>query len=103
MFADENAPRTLHDVGSNHELFARLPKAPHVNLDRLGEPGDKEVPFAGQAISPAPRGELRVEARLHQSDDILIFGICVQLKVTAKIGPVIEGFDHGYVVPMCSE
>ena len=47
-----------------------------------------------QAISPASRCNLRLEAPPHKLGYLFRVRICIQIQVTAKIGPVIERFDH---------
>src|SRR5579864_5343368 len=75
-------------------LLARLTETPNMNFDQFGQAGHDEVPFIGQAISPAAVRNRRLELLLHHIDNFGRSGVGVEIQIAAEIRPVIERFNH---------
>ena len=75
-------------------LFSGLAQSADVDLHRLRQPGNVEVPLARQTISPASGRCLRLKAPAHQIEHLFRLCARVQIEIAAQVRPVIQRLDH---------
>ena len=71
-------------------MLAGLPEPLGVNLHRLRQAGDLEVPLVGQPVSPTLRLDVGLELLGHHLLNVFLVSRAVEIKIIAQVWPVVE-------------
>src|SRR5258706_7853039 len=65
-----------------------------MNFDKFWKTGNSKIPFVCQPVTPAPLDWEGIEFFSHRGLDVLLWSRGVKVEIGAKVGPMIERFNH---------